>query len=205
MRWSRYAVIAFLCGATAFSLYEYVSLLSEKSGLQAHIEEAEQELAKLATITQERNQFAQDNTLLREQINEKQASLAQFREKLGLSEKALEDMTERLAIARSESLLLAAEADSARLQARTAAEERDQLQARLSSIKELKNAIRELKYKARLDRRQVRLQLLKERPVENGRAESVLLVGNGGFLIKNGKPTYPSRINIQVIPTPDKG
>ncbi len=76
-------------------------------------------------------------------------------------------------------------------------EEKENLEARLHSLKELKKAIREIK----LERRQEKVQktLVKKQQQKEIDAQK-LAQGNCGYLIKDGQSLYPPKVKIEVSP-----
>jgi len=70
--------------------------------------------------------------------------------------------------------------------------EKKGLQARLSSITELKKAIKELKKQVY----RVGTEVKEKIKAKN----TAIKEGNLGFLIKNGKSTYPAKVKIEVKP-----
>jgi hypothetical protein len=84
------------------------------------------------------------------------------------------------------------EGENLKTQLSQASQEKDILQAKLNSLEELKKVIRELKIKIR----QAKIELLRKNNVP------LTKEGNRGFVIKNGKSTYPTRVKIEVNPAP---
>ncbi|MGE4358168.1 MAG: hypothetical protein AB7E08_06455, partial [Candidatus Omnitrophota bacterium] len=69
-------------------------------------------------------------------------------------------------------------------------DEKIELERKLSSLNELRKALKELKLKARRQ---------KEEETRRRNAEGLLL-GNRGYLVRDGKPTFNPRYIIHVFP-----
>jgi len=110
--------------------------------------------------------------------------------------KEIEELNARVSVAQAENTALLSENNSLKTQLSEVAQEKEMLQARLSSIAELKKAIREVKKQMRQARRDITAAV---RP-----QEARIIEGNRGFIIKNGLPTYPTRVKIEVRPLPDQ-
>ena len=90
------------------------------------------------------------------------------------------------------SKLAAAESNNAKL-----IEEKKALEARLHSLKALKQAIGQVKQEMWQERYE---QILAKKEIQKQIDAKELAEGNMGFLLKDGKPTYRSRIRIEVRP-----
>ena len=116
-----------------------------------------------------------------------------YNENLQNSQKTIEQLTLQIALSKAENTALREEKNRLSLELTEVSQERDTLKARLSSIPELKKTIKEVKvqiYKAKAVMREI---AKKRRVIE----------GNRGYLMKNGKPTFPvSKIKIEVMPAP---
>jgi hypothetical protein len=87
-----------------------------------------------------------------------------------------------------------------------AAQERDVLKSKFESVVELKKAIRDLKQRIHLAKRKIRKKITPEQApeLEPAPEEEETMEGNRGFIIKDGKLTFPTyRIKIEVKPTFD--
>ena len=71
-------------------------------------------------------------------------------------------------------------------------QENQALKARLSSVEELKKAIKEVK-------RQMRSSIVEIKQEKETKTEAVI-EGNRGFLLKEGKIIYPAKVKIEVVP-----
>jgi len=76
-------------------------------------------------------------------------------------------------------------------------EEKKALEARLHSLKELKQAIRQVKQEMWQERYQ---QLLAKKEMQKQIDAYKLAKGNRGFLLKDSKPTYKPTVKIEVRP-----
>ncbi|MDD5431720.1 MAG: hypothetical protein PHO70_01865 [Candidatus Omnitrophica bacterium] len=74
------------------------------------------------------------------------------------------------------------------------AKENEQLKAKVGSVFALKEAIRELKVQMHKVTVQIKEKVNLDKVIE----------GNRGYLIKQGKPTTPSKVKIEVVPASEK-
>jgi chromosome segregation ATPase len=76
-------------------------------------------------------------------------------------------------------------------------EEKERLEAKLGSLKELKKAIKEVKVEYR---KQAFQQHIAKKEHQKEADAQKLTQGNHGFLIKNGQLLYPPKVKIEVSP-----
>jgi len=184
-------LIAFLAGITIFSVYKYTMAIKEKNALLAQLNQANQQV----TILQKQKQ-----NLVQTLEKEKEVSL-QLKQnlragvrKINKANMALSEIKSELQQVNSEIVALKAQNKALEDAKENIEKEKDALQARLSSAIELKKAINELKKQAY----KVGVQVI-EKTQERKNVEGM---GNQGFVIKDGKPTYPSEVKIEVSPAP---
>lgn len=144
---------------------------------------------QIIALTQEKSNLA-DVLSQREmdlaRLNLKQQKLEEdFKE----GQKNMEGMTSKNSALQAENSVLKEEIDKVKL-------ERDSLQAKLLSIPELKKLIIELKQKTA----QVNKIVRKRFKVENIKKIERIIIGNRGYLIKDGQPTYNTAVKIDVEP-----
>ncbi len=166
-------LIAVLIGITLFSVFKYIVTLKQNQDLTYTVNEARKQISNLITDKEK---------LLTTIESQKQALGALTEENSGLKDK-LNKVDAELAAAQQKVAELNAEAQTLR-------DDNAAMKTRLSSIKELKKAIREIK----IQMRQTKVAVLKKADMDK------LLDGNRGFLIRDGKSTYPSKIRIEVSP-----
>jgi len=193
--------LALLAGIAGFSVFKYASSVKENYDLAADVEQLSIEILGL-----EEEKNALSSTLEREKKIQQalaaehaltQGVLQEFKQKLGVletelqfSQMAVEELGEQLSAVKAENLALRDQAQTLQLEVAQARQDNQSMKQQLASVKELKKAIRGLRRSVRAARHTAVLRLEKEE----------LLVGNAGFLVKDGKSTYPSRIKIDVSP-----
>lgn len=181
--------IALLIAITIFSMFRYVSELKERFRLQDNLIQAQSQIAVLAQEKQNLLQDLEKEKVAKEQLIAKNASLKDylragknrlmrlFRDN-AKAQADLEDTNSKFAILKAENRALIE--NRKRIYA-----ENEQFKLKLSSIVELKKAIKELK----------------SRKHKN---PSLEIEGNRGFLIKDGQTTALEKIRIEVIPAQTK-
>jgi len=180
--------IALLCGIAIFSIVKYVRIAREKHELQRLLEEAKTEVVALSEQKQNLSRVLEKEKEAKEQLGEINLAL---KKGLKVSVRRIKTLGGDLSNAKIEATQLHSQLSS--LQGENAAlkekkdalaQEKDNLQAKLNSVTELRKAIRELKRQAG----KIGAELL-----EKGR--------NQGFIIKDGKSTYPAKgVKIDVLP-----
>jgi len=181
--------IVLLIAITAFSMFRYVSELKERFRLQESLIQAQGQIAILATQKQNLLQELEKEKVAKEQLIAKNGNLKDylrasknritrlFRDNTR-TQKDLEDVNAKFSVLKAENRALI---DSRkRIYA-----ENEKFKLKLSSILELKKAIRELKSRKHKD-------------------PSLEIEGNRGFLIKDGQSTALEKVRIEVIPAQTK-
>ncbi len=199
----RAIIIAVLFGVTVFSVYKYIASVKENSDLSANIRQLNTDVKALEdeknglvkNLNQEKELntvLNQENNGLKDNLNQTQAKLAQMETDFQSSQKAIEDLDSQISLVKAENTALRDQIQGLELDINQAKADKEQLQVRLSSLAELKKAIKELRQKARLAKKQVQKRI---------ETKEKIILGNNGFLIKDGKPTS-STIRIEVEPLP---
>ena len=182
-------LIILLLSITAFSMIKYLSELRARYRLQGSLVKAQDEITVLAQEKQNLLQELGKEKSLKEQLLLRNAGLKDYlrasrskivrlfqdRAKLQVS---FEDTSAKFSILKAENRVLIDKR-------RCIFMENEQFKAKLSSIVELKKAIRELK--------------TKKRKIPEPKNE-----GNRGFLIKDGQLNIPEKIKIEVVPAQTK-
>ncbi len=187
----RAIIIAVLFGVTVFSVYKYIASVKENSDLSANIRQLNTDVKALEdeknglvkNLNQEKELntvLNQENNGLKDNLNQTQAKLAQMETDFQSSQKAIEDLDSQISLVKAENTALRDQIQGLELDINQAKADKEQLQVRLSSLAELKKAIKELRQKARLAKKQVQKRI---------ETKEKIILGNNGFLIKDGKPT----------------
>ncbi|MCX5708636.1 MAG: hypothetical protein NTY14_06680 [Candidatus Omnitrophica bacterium] len=197
-------IIAVLAGITFFCVYKYIASVHENNSLSANIRQLNIDVQALEG---EKNGLVQDfgrekeiNSALNQDITGLKDSLDQSKERMAkletdfqASRKTIEDLNSEFSLVKAENTALRDQVQGLQLDISQAKAEKEQMQVRLSSVAELKKAIRELRQKARLAKKQVQNRI---------KAIEKIILGNSGFLVKNGKSTLSGTIKIKVEPLP---
>lgn len=186
-------LVALLVGITIFSVHKYLQALKEKYDLLstltqiklqvAALEEEKQNL--LQTLEKEKQveqQLNVTNSILKENLRAGIRRITKFSAELGKTKIALEQLNAQVVGLKGQNVALKGERDKL-------VEERNNLLTRLGSLRELKKALIELRKQA--------LELGVGMR-EQGESEQ----GNRGFVVKDGKSTYPAKVRIEVAPAP---
>lgn len=187
----KFILVAFLIGITIFSVLRYSLSLKEKYDLLRSLERVKDEVSALQIEKQNLLQELEKEKQLQEQLLTLKDNLEASKDRLTKlfgdferAQKTVEQLDSQISLLKAENTALRKEKDNLQLQ-------RDDLEARLSSLPELKKAIRELKIKMR----RVKTEIEKKKKTET------VIEGNRGFLIKDGKSTYPLyKVRIEVMP-----
>ena len=183
------AVLILLIGITVFSMARYMSELKERYRLKESLTQAQGRITVLVQEKQNLLQEQEKEKKLKEQLALKNTNLKNYlrasKNKItclfqdnAKTQASLEEVSVKLSILKAENRALIDNRKRVYL-------ENKQFKLKLSSIIELKKAIRELKANKHKD---------------SGAEKE----GNRGFLIKNGQPTTAEKVIIEVIPAKTK-
>lgn len=185
-------VLGALLLALALLSWRTLSLEGEKRRVSESYDRARRELSQLV---QEHglleNELSGAQTKARsadEEVLALRTELARLQQRLTESTAQLSSLQQEREILRRENLSLAQQLELIR-------QEKQQLEGRLSSLKELQLAMRDVKGQMR-DRRWASWKARIE--VQRGRDQELLASGNRGYLVRDGKPTFASGTRMQV-------
>ena len=200
----RKALVAFLVGAGLVSIVHYSFLLQEKTRLSRALEEMN---ARVSILEKDKAQMVQSLNSGRDalkKLDEDNARLGQTIQAQGENISALTAEVERtngkLEELNSRYSLLRCENSALRSQLFFVVKEEEKMRLNMTSLPELKKAIRELKKKK--THASVLPVIHKQRI--NKVVKGQILEGNKGFLVRDGKPTFAKTIKIEVVPTPSR-
>ncbi|MFA5319630.1 MAG: hypothetical protein WBE75_05040 [Candidatus Omnitrophota bacterium] len=200
----RKALVAFLVGAGLVSIVHYSFLLQEKTRLSRALEEMN---ARVSILEKDKAQMVQSLNSGRDalkKLDEDNARLGQTIQSQGENISALTAEVERtngkLEELNSRYSLLRCENSALRSQLFFVVKEEEKMRLNMTSLPELKKAIRELKKKK--THASVLPVIHKQRI--NKVVKGQILEGNKGFLVRDGKPTFAKTIKIEVVPTPSQ-
>lgn len=199
-------IIILLLTITLFSIFKYISYLKEKYNLLDSLKQTKEQVALLEQEKQNllvalekekelEKQLAQEKSELKDNLKASRIRLSKLFRQARETQKAIDQLNSNFALLKAENTALLEQDAKAKLKLSQLSEENEGLKARLNSIAELKKAIAELKRQMF----NVGVKIIKKSDDQR------TLEGNRGFLIKNGKFTYPAKVKIEVVPvTPAK-
>ncbi len=226
MKISIYVVlIAFLLGIALFGIFKSITLLKHNMELNQAVGRLTLDLETTQSTLKETKQALSDaylkNSELEGGLKDSQAKLEQKEEELKNSIAHIAQLTEKLkeVVGINEDLSRV----NADIQDRTLRTELEnsEMKKKLSSVDEMKKAIKELRIKIREEKRKKRVKVVpqkkqkEEKPVpvqppkpllqqsEPLHAAKISLdntLGNKGFFIKDGKSTFEDLVDIRVVP-----
>jgi predicted RNase H-like nuclease (RuvC/YqgF family) len=185
-------LIAFLIGISLFSLFKYVTIFYEKRAILSDWVQMKSQVLLLNTLKEHLNNQLQKKTRI---INEKEKARQELLRELNMKNEKIVQIEELLNKAQHEIEQLKSQNNSLAEENRLLLEKIDKINqeynfllSRWNSMEELRKAIAQLKRDIYLKRRQQ--MRAKDRSIE----------GNRGYIIKDGKPTLPLKVKIEVIP-----
>ncbi len=128
-----------------------------------------------------------DKTTLKDNLRASKARLNRLFTDFDKTQKKIDEISSQFSLLKAENAALTSERDVMK-------QENENLKAKFGSAEELKKALRE-----------VRKQIVKvgKQMIHKGQ-EVKTSEGNRGFVIKDGQPTYPAKIKIEVNPASAK-
>ena len=198
-------LIALLLSITIFSVFKYVSSVKERYDLLNSLNQTKELAAVLANekqgLLQElekekelQKQLSQENSALKDNLRLSEEKAAKLDTDFTQAQKDIDQLASRFSILKAENKALIDKNSRLGSKVNGFSQENERLKVKLNSIAELKKAIRELKKQA------YKVGVIVKQKAEAKRA----MEGNRGYLIKDGRFTYPARIKIEVTPAPVK-
>lgn len=189
-------IIVFLAGVTLFSVIKYIRAQKENYHLynnlkqiKAQTDSLEIQRQKLLQTIEKQNQ---ENSVIKEDLKANQDTLTKMEADFMQAQKTIVELNSQISALKSENANLEERGEGLKIELTEVSQEKDKLQAKLNSLIELKKAIRELKIKIH----QAKAKLIKKTDIE------IFQEGNRGFVVKDGKFTYPAKVKIEVKPAP---
>lgn len=191
-------VIILLLTITIFSVYKFISSLREKYELLNSLNQTKEQVAMLEKDKQNLLQEIEKDKQLQQKLTQQNLGLKEYlkagKERLSKLFKQYDSNQKNIEQLNSKFSLLKAENSALLGYKEQMTKENESLKARLSSVLELKKAMRELKKQAQ----KVGIQIIKKTDTAK------TLKGNQGYVIKDGKPVTPAKVIIDVVPAPEK-
>ena len=196
-------LLVFLLSVTIFSVFKYILSLKEKYDLSALLNQAKEQAAALENEKQNllqeidkekalQEKLTQENTALKDNLKTDEEKLANLGADFTVAQKTIEQLNSNFSLLKAENIALIEKKNTLNTKLSQVSQENDSLKARMSSIAELKKSIRELKRQMR------RVGIVMKQKVQTER----IIQGTRGFLIRDGKFTYPAKVRIEVTPAP---
>lgn len=182
------ALAIIIIGLLAFGLWRYWVIAREQKIVAIKLQEAQNRLTSLESEKAVLRQELDKELKMKEDLLGEKARL-----ETDLAAKTEEFNQQGARLAEVESALNRVEAEKEQLGGQVAVltQEKEQLEAKLSSVEELKKVIKELKIKMR----QMKSRVMKI-------IEPRYTYGNKGYIVQNGVSTYLLRKKIEVTPLP---
>ncbi len=196
-----WALVLFLAGTAVFGIYKSLGLLDKNADLghslallNIRIEEMRAAITEVQTQLNESGlvseQLTNEVVHLKQNLAEKEKKIGQYHRYAQLLKKKTDDISEV-------NKVLAKEGHQTRELLMRVRLENQEMRKKLSSVKELRLAIQELTRQGRVASRR-RASSATARGVALPDAEVVM--GNRGFLVRDGVSTFYDRVDIQVRP-----
>ena len=198
--------LALVLGVAFFGIYKSIKLIKQNTALSQSLNEVKIELAGTElTLKQTQDRLRQSDTKnveLTKDIETATAKLAKTEEGLFVYQKRLDRLSNKLKVATETNADLGVKNMETLNRLMRAEFENSEMKKTLSSVAELKRAIKELKKKPG-----------KEKPpapsgkpfvwfwnTPQAKAPEKPIEGNKGFFIKDGEPTFQKVVTINVLP-----
>lgn len=190
-------MLVLLLTVTIFSVYRYLAELKQKYELSVDLAKAKESglaLEKekqnlLLAIDKEKAVSAglsQKIFVLKNNFRAAKVRLNKLFTDYQRAQSELDDLDAKFSLLKAEKVEL-------EKQNKLITEENSGLKEKLGSAAELKKAMHQLRKQAQKVTVQIRKKFDQNRVIE----------GNNGFLMKNGLPTYPAKVKIEVVPAPE--
>lgn len=200
-------LIIFLLSITAFSLFKYLSLLNENYSLENNLQQTRERIAFLETEKQNllkdlqkekelQLSFYSKVTVLKENLRASNLRLTKLFLENDYAEGVIGQLNSEVSGLQEKNRLLSEE--NSRI-----FQENQGLLSRLNSVDDLKKTIRDLKKLKRQGKKRIKVKvtdLNRKMEIRQEASFKEAMRGNKGYLIKDGKSTYPAKIRIEVIP-----
>jgi predicted Ser/Thr protein kinase len=192
-------LILLLLATTIFCVFKYILALKERDELSNTLNQVKEEAATLKKEKQNllqtlekqkelQEKLVQQNSILKASLEASRIRLTKLFKDVFGKQRSIEELNSQFSIARAENKALMEKGDELKNELTLVSQVNEGMKTKLSSIAELKKAIRELKKQPR------KVSPRQRKPKEK------IIEGNRGFLVKDGKIVYPAKVRIEVIP-----
>ncbi len=187
-------VILLLTGITIFSVYKYVVSLKDNLSLAKQLNQIkeqavilEQEKQNLLQSLEKEKAWGKklehEGSGLKNSLRAREEKVQDLISDFSQTQKVIDDLGVQISSLKTEKEQLKADLSKV-------SQENENFRSKLSSIEELKKAMLELKEQVTKVKKEVRQKINIEKLSE----------GNRGFVIRDGKPTFPAKVRIEVNP-----
>lgn len=193
-------VTVLFAAAALVSLFLYIRSLQANKELEISLHQSKAQVEtlgqQLGAERSQREKLGVENSALKKDLESAQERLSLIDSELAEAKRSLEDLNIQVNELQTKNSALHDEKEKLTLALAEAKQEKDDFKAKLSSVAELKKAIKEIKKQAR------RVGVVIVEKIREKR--NVAIEGNKGYLIKDGKPTIgvSSKVKIEVTPLP---
>jgi len=199
------ALILFLAGGAAFGVYKSLDLLDKNADLGYSLALVNVRIEEMRLAVDEVQVQLEESGVVNEQLSNElvhlKRSLAEKEDKIGQYHRYALLLKKKMGDVDKVNEVLAKDSREVReLLMRVRLENRE-LRQKMSSVKELKLAIQELKRRPQPVRRRAAPRT--QRPPASGRGplpDPAIVMGNEGFLVRDGASTFSALVDIQVRP-----
>jgi chromosome segregation ATPase len=199
--------LCIMIGAAGFSLYQYAALMHKQAGLEADLSQAHEDIKLIELVRDNLNLDLEKALEAEKDLILKNAGLKdqiktdrdKFTDAIRETQANMDSLAEQISISREESAALVSQIDGLKSRLTAADQEKDRMAATLNSMDELKKAIKDLRRRTRLAKRSAPMTIV----ADAEKQVTEITLGNRGFIVRNGKLTYPSRVKIDVQASPE--
>ena len=200
-------LIVLLLTLTVFSVFKYILALKEKEELSQALNQVREQAATLEKEKQNllevlkkekelKQRVIQQNSVFKDNLKASKIRLRRLFRDVREKQNSIEQLNSQISISKAENKALVEKEGKLKVELTQVAQENESLKEKLSSIIELKKAIRELKKTHKVNKVNIETK-------QKAQAEKIV-EGNYGYLIKDGQITYPAKVKIEVIPVAPK-
>lgn len=191
-------IVVFLCGLAGFSVYRYLNI---KTDFSRNIRQLKELDVKNITITKELEQktvqitaLSEENNTLKQEISKNEANLSELQAELGQSRDELSGLKASINELTDENRFLKEQESVLKAKLEELSGEKAGLEAKISSVNELKRMIKDLIKQKKAQRRRQSL------PKESSVSGVENIEGNRGYIIYQGQPTSKGKVFIKILP-----
>jgi len=194
--------IVILIGITGYSIFQYARAMQQKMYLSSVLKDADVRLRALSDDKAQLSaELGKEHARAQEALEEEEfmshmmragaGTIDQLHRQAAGSRERLAGLNETITLLKEETEQLREEGIATQEKLASATEGNELMQVKLGSVKELRKAIRDLRQEAR----KIAIELRRK-----ARSAYALVGGNHGYLVKDGRPTAPARVSIEVRP-----